>query len=164
MCIRDSSLWCVENARRPENSTKFGRYLTSKGFRADGTSGRVKRLGLGLRANSDSSDSSDSFSGNPLIKTPYSDFSENPQNYQNCQKEVSPPVESIPPLSPDAQTLAGVLKLYRGWATPDELAAKSSLGGIERTLTAAQELVNAGLALMENRLIKPTAALTGVRP
>lgn len=151
------SLWCLENARRPENSTKFGRYLTAKGFRADGTSGRVKRLGLGLRVNSDSSDSSDPFPKTSHIETPYSDF---PKNYQNCQnyqkKSLSPTVDS---LAPDAATLATVLRLYRGWAEPDELARKTGLGGIERTLTAAQELVLAGLALIEGGMVKPTARL-----
>jgi putative DNA primase/helicase len=89
------SLWCVENAQKPANSTKFGRYLTAKGFRPDGTSGKVKRMGLGLKAVSDSSDSSDSYAGKSPIKTPYSDFSENYQNCQNYQKEGLPPVESL---------------------------------------------------------------------
>ena len=156
--------WCVDNGQKPANPTKFGRYLTAKGFRPDGTSGKVKRLGLGLKAVSDSSDSSDSFSGNPLKETPYSDFSENYQNYQNCQKKRnSPPVESTSPLSGDAKTLADVLRLYRGWAAHDELARKTGLGGTERTLTAAQELANAGLALIEGGMVKPTTRLMEAR-
>lgn len=58
--------WCAENARRPENSNKFGRYLNIKNFKRDETSGRVKRLGIGLRAGSDHSDHSDHFPNNPL--------------------------------------------------------------------------------------------------
>ncbi len=66
-------------------------------------------------------------------------------------------------LSPDGQALAGVLRFYRGWATAQELAHKSGLGGIERTLTAAQWLVNSGLALIEGGMIKPTTQLIGVQ-
>lgn len=68
-----------------------------------------------------------------------------------------------PALSPDAAALAGVLTFYRGWAEPGELARKSGLGGIERTLTAAQELANAGLASIERGMVKPTARLVEVR-
>ena len=66
-------------------------------------------------------------------------------------------------LSGDAKTLASVLRLYRGWAAPDELARKSGLGGIERTLTAAQELANAELALIEGGMVKPTTRLAVAR-
>lgn len=68
------------------------------------------------------------------------------------------------PLSPDAQTLATVLRHYRGWAGADELARKSGLGSQERVLTAAQSLVNAGLALIEKGMVKPTARLLETRP
>lgn len=66
------------------------------------------------------------------------------------------------PLSPDAKTLSGVLRFYIGWAGADELARKSGLGGIERTLMAAQELVNAGLAIIERGMVKPTTTTNGV--
>ena len=129
-------------------------------------------MGLGLRASSDSSDSSDSQAGKSPIEAPYRDFSENRQNYQNYQKpppadalsshHSAPfsPVESLSGLDGDAQALATVLKLYRGWAGPDELARKSGLGSQERVLMAATELVNAGLATIENGQIKPTGRLT----
>lgn len=58
-------------------------------------------------------------------------------------------------LSADADALDAVLKLYRGWATPDELAKKSGLGGTTRVMVAAQELATAGLALVERGMIKP---------
>ena len=60
-----------------------------------------------------------------------------------------------PALSADADALAAVLKLYRGWAMPDELAKKSGLGGTRRVMVAAQELATAGLALVERGMIKP---------
>ena len=43
--------WCVDNGVKEQNQQKFGRYLTSKGFRSEITGGRAKRLGLGLRSN-----------------------------------------------------------------------------------------------------------------
>lgn len=67
-------------------------------------------------------------------------------------------------LSADAAELATVLKLYRGWATPDELAKKSGLGSQERVLVAAQELAGKGLALVERGMVKPTAALMEAHP
>ena len=81
--------WCASNGVREETQTKFGRYLTTKGWKADGSSGRVKRLGIGLKAtDSDSSDSSDS----KVEKVPYEasigDSPDNPQNCQNPQKVV----------------------------------------------------------------------------
>jgi len=85
--------WCANAGVREHNQTKFGRYLTTNRWRADGTSGRVKRLGIGLRdTHSDSSDSSDSYSENPYRKTSYRDFSEKGQNYQNPQK---PPADDF---------------------------------------------------------------------
>jgi len=68
------------------------------------------------------------------------------------------------PLSPDARALTNVLRLYRGWEEPGELARKSGLGSKERVLTAAQSLVNAGLALIEKGMVKPTARLLETRP
>ena len=69
-----------------------------------------------------------------------------------------------PVLSTDADALHAVLKLYRGWATPEELAKKSGLGGSTRVMVAAQELTGKGLALVERGMLKPTAALVEVRP
>ena len=46
---------------------------------------------------------------------------------------------------------------------PGELARKSGLGSQERVLTAAQELVLAGLALIEKRMVKPTKRLMETR-
>ena len=72
-----------------------------------------------------------------------------------------PPVDADPVASPrpvlsaDADALHAVLKLYRGWAMPDELAKKSGLGGTTRVMVAAQELATAGLALVERGMIKP---------
>lgn len=70
-----------------------------------------------------------------------------------------PPADALsshhPALSADADALDAVLKLYRGWATPDELAKKSGLGGSTRVMVAAQELATAGLALVERGMIKP---------
>lgn len=68
------------------------------------------------------------------------------------------------PLSPDARTLTTVLRLYRGWAEPGELARKTGLGSQERVLTAAQELVLAGLADIERGMVRPTAAMLEVQP
>ena len=77
---------------------------------------------------------------------------------------VPPTVESLSGLDSDAKALATVLRLYRGWATPQELARKSGLGGIERTLTAAQELANAGMAEISGGMVKPAARLMEARP
>lgn len=54
--------WCTENSMMEQNQTKFGRYLTAKGWRAVGTK-PVKRMGIGLlsKHHADSSDSSDSY-------------------------------------------------------------------------------------------------------
>jgi len=68
------------------------------------------------------------------------------------------------PLSPDARTLTTVLRLYRGWAEPAELARKTGLGSVERVLTAAQALVLAGLADIERGMCRPTAALMEDQP
>ena len=61
-------------------------------------------------------------------------------------------------LSADADALATVLKLYRGWATPEELAKKAGLGSPERVLVAAQELAGKGLSLIERGMVKPTTS------
>lgn len=68
---------------------------------------------------------------------------------------ADPVASPRPALSADADALAAVLKLYRGWATPDELAKKSGLGGTTRVMVAAQELATAGLALVERGMVKP---------
>lgn len=39
--------WCAENSQREQSQHKFGRYLTAKGWRAEGTK-PVKRIGIGL--------------------------------------------------------------------------------------------------------------------
>lgn len=126
----------------------------------------------------ESSDSSDS----ELSTPPFSPFVRNrmeqgEQGEQSVKQRANPvtpyggtekqgeqsPVESLSGLDPDAKALASVLRHYRGWAEPGELARKSGLGSVERTLTAAQELVNAGLAEIEKCMIKPTAALREAR-
>jgi len=56
------------------------------------------------------------------------------------------------------------LKLYRGWATPEELAKKAGLGSPERVLVAAQELAGKGLSLIERGLVKLTTRLMEARP
>lgn len=95
--------WCAENSQREQNQTKFGRYLTAKGWKTEGDK-PVKRVGIGLldKRNSDSYDSYDGMAENPPIKTPYSDFQENYRNCRNPRKEEpdnqpSPPVESAVP-------------------------------------------------------------------
>ena len=79
--------WCANAGVKEHNQTKFGRYLTANRWRADGTSGRIKRLGIGLRdIHSDSSDSSDSYpesSYNKTITRYFSGKGQNPQNPQN---------------------------------------------------------------------------------
>lgn len=74
-----------------------------------------------------------------------------------------PPVDAKPGigLSADADALAMVLKLYRGWATLEELAKKAGLGSQSRVMVAAQELTGKGLAQMERGMVKP--ALMEVR-
>ncbi|MCB1782350.1 MAG: hypothetical protein KDJ34_20130 [Candidatus Competibacteraceae bacterium] len=39
--------WCAENSQREQSQHKFGRYLTGKGWRAEGAK-PVKRIGIGL--------------------------------------------------------------------------------------------------------------------
>ena len=39
--------WCAENSQREQNQTKFGKYLTSKGYTVEKSSG-IKRIGIGL--------------------------------------------------------------------------------------------------------------------
>ena len=78
--------WCANAGVKEYSQTKFGRYLTANRWQADGTSGRIKRLGIGLRdIRSDSSDSSDSYPESPHREILYRDFSGNPQNPQNPQ-------------------------------------------------------------------------------
>ena len=81
-------------------------------------------------------------------------------DFQGEQTE-SPP-NPLDALDGDARTLATVLRLYRGWAEPGELARKTGLGTQARALLAAQSLARAGLALLEKGMVKPTAALLGV--
>ena len=92
--------WCVENSQREQNQTKFGRYLTAKGWKTEGDK-PVKRVGIGLldKHHSDSYDSYDGIAENSPIKNPYSDFQENYRNCRNPRKEEpdnSPPVDSFP--------------------------------------------------------------------
>lgn len=68
-------------------------------------------------------------------------------------------MESMSGLDTDAKALATVLRHYRGWASPDELARKSGLGSQESVLTAAQTLVLAGLATIEKGMVKPSALM-----
>ena len=39
--------WCAENSQREQNQTKFGKYLSSKGFIVERSNG-IKRIGIGL--------------------------------------------------------------------------------------------------------------------
>ena len=69
--------WCIENGRHPENATKFGRYLTAKGFRTQkSTGGKIKRIGIGL-LQADSADSAEGSIANFPIETSHRDFSDN---------------------------------------------------------------------------------------
>ena len=78
--------WCANAGVKEHNQTKFGRYLTANRWQADGTSGRIKRLGIGLRdIRSDSSDSSDSYPESLHREILHRNFSGNPQNPQNPQ-------------------------------------------------------------------------------
>jgi putative DNA primase/helicase len=40
--------WCAESSQREQNSTKLGKYLSSKGFVVERSNG-IKRIGIGLR-------------------------------------------------------------------------------------------------------------------
>lgn len=100
--------WCADSGMREQTQNKLGRYLRSKGFITDESSGRVKRLGLGLRARSDHSDHSDLIPENPHIDTPYSDFLEKGQKGQKGQE--SPPVDSLPPLSMNERKAVAILR------------------------------------------------------
>ena len=109
--VRSSDLWkayqawCAENSQREQNQTKFGRYLTAKGWKTEGDK-PVKRVGIGLldKRHSDSYDSYDGKAENSPIKNPYSDFQENYRNCRNPRKEEPDnpsPVDSSPP--PDVE-------------------------------------------------------------
>jgi hypothetical protein len=78
--------WCIDDGTKEQSQHKLGRYLTNKGYIVDGSSGRVKRLGIGLLVRSDLSDLSDLSSGNSYIESAYNDFSGKGQNPQNPQK------------------------------------------------------------------------------
>ena len=39
--------WCADNSQREQNQTKFGKYLTAKGFTVERSNG-IKRMGIGL--------------------------------------------------------------------------------------------------------------------
>lgn len=81
--------WCANSGIHEQNQTKFGRYLSSKGWKSEGSK-PVKRLGIGLldKHYSDSSDSSDSKAEKSYTKTPYRDF---PGNY----RQLSEPSENL---------------------------------------------------------------------
>ena len=83
-------VWCANSGIHEQNQTKFGRYLSSKGWKSEGSK-PVKRLGIGLldKHHSDSSDSSDSKAEKSYTKTPYRDF---PENY----RQLSEPSENLP--------------------------------------------------------------------
>jgi len=51
--------WCLDGGLKEYSQHKLGRYLTAKGYPVDGSSGRIKRLGIGLRVRPDLSDLSD---------------------------------------------------------------------------------------------------------
>ncbi len=101
--------WCASNTKKAENSNKFGRYLTAKDYRGDGTSGRVKRLGIGLRdihpEHSEHSEHSDHFSETSPIESPYSDFSEKGQKGQKGQKSIANNLPLSPPSPVDMPPL-----------------------------------------------------------
>lgn len=76
--------WCSENGRRPENATKFGRYLNAKGFRTYKSHGKIKRLGIGLLESGDSGDSGEGSIANFPIETSHRDFPKNYPHYPHC--------------------------------------------------------------------------------
>ncbi len=156
--------WCEQSGEFAEKQRKFGMRLKERGFdNFLSTGGYSKWKGIGLR----SVDEVDEVDQKRQKVSRDTDKLKNSRiSSTRSTSSTSPPasVDSLPALSPDALTLASVLRLYRGWAEPDELARKSGLGGIERTLTAAQELANAGLALIEGGMVKPTARLMEARP
>ncbi|HYQ90983.1 MAG TPA: phage/plasmid primase, P4 family [Candidatus Competibacteraceae bacterium] len=77
--------WCADNGVREETQTKFGRYLTAKGYPPDNLGGRKRRLGIGLLLPNecchDSYDSYDSCSKSFPQDSPIETF---PSNYHNC--------------------------------------------------------------------------------
>ena len=85
--------WCVESGMKEQNQNKLGRYLTTKGYYSDGSSGRIKRLGLGLSALSEHSEYSDLIPESRYRENPYRDFSEKGQKGQNAQNLYLTPTE-----------------------------------------------------------------------
>lgn len=82
--------WCMDNGMKEQSPHKFGRYLTAKGFRQEGTK-PVKRLGLRLlEDNADHTDLSDLISEkSPIEKISY-DFLEKGREGRKGRKEDPP--------------------------------------------------------------------------
>jgi putative DNA primase/helicase len=46
--------WCADNGVKEQSQTRFGRYLTNKGFFPEkNPGGKIKRVGIGLRLEQD---------------------------------------------------------------------------------------------------------------
>ena len=104
--------WCADNGHREQTQHKFGRYLTAKGWKDEGTK-PVKRVGIGLleKHHADHTDHTDLIPETSLIEPLYSDFPEKGRKGRKGREDqqtspadalsshlvdASPPVESKP--------------------------------------------------------------------
>lgn len=159
--------WCEQSGEFAGKQRKFGMQLKERGFESFTSNGSWWR-GIGLLATEDGT--------NGRNGTRKGNFRESEKSsFPIAKIAISPSVPSVPsentPNEPfvesfdsDTQALMAVLRLYRGWADPGELARKSRLGSQERVLLAAQSLANAGLALIEKGMVKPSTRLLEMRP
>jgi hypothetical protein len=97
--------WCAENSQREQNQTKFGKYLSSKGFIVERSNG-IKRIGIGLLDTLHSDSPTVGTVGtvgtvkpeSPIEKPLNGTFPPNPSNCSNPSngKSESPPVNANP--------------------------------------------------------------------
>lgn len=83
--------WCMENSQREQNQTKFGKYLSSKGFIVERSNG-IKRIGIALLDTIHSDSGTVGTVGtvkpeSPYSKPPMGTFPPNPSNCSNPSKE-----------------------------------------------------------------------------
>lgn len=90
--------WCMENSQREQNQTKFGKYLSSKGFTVERSNG-IKRIGIGLldTVHSDSGTVGTVGTVKPestYSKPPMGTFPPNPSNCSNPSKESNKTIDT----------------------------------------------------------------------
>lgn len=154
--------WCAETAQQEQNQTKFGKYLSSKGFVVERSNG-IKRIGIGLLDSRHSDFPTVGTVGtvgtvkpeSSIGNIPNGTFLPNPSNRSNPSKS-SPPVDTVVDLKPDAHAAWQTLKHLPDGETIPNLSAHLGLSAL-RMITACGELQRLGLITIEGVKVRRVA-------